>query len=203
MSKEDEMILTLSRGEVFSEGGWQGVRGVEVARRIVTLASEKGQFLKRGDVENDSQVQQIIPYIIYENNGKYFLMRRKGEHDETRLAGKWSVGIGGHLREDDLKENGDDIIAWSRRELEEEVDVEGDYQLKICGVINDDGDDVGRVHLGVIILAQGKTDKITIRDEHKEAVFITRDEANRYRNEMESWTVLVFDNLDKLRADAN
>ena len=37
-----------------------------------------------------------------------------------------------------------------RREIEEELKLEGSYEDRVAGLINDDSTDVGRVHLGIV-----------------------------------------------------
>jgi predicted NUDIX family phosphoesterase len=54
-------------------------------------------FLSRKDMETDLNYKQIIPYLVFSCDGKYFLMQRKSDCSEKRLANKMSLGIGGHI----------------------------------------------------------------------------------------------------------
>ena len=76
---------------------------------------------------------------------------RKGHYNETRLRGKWSWGIGGHIDKVDI-ENGDSIRASLLRELNEEVEIKQYDDPVILGYINDDETEVGSVHFGLLYL---------------------------------------------------
>ena len=55
--------------------------------------------------------KQIIPYMIFEYADNYFLMERKSTASEQRLKSKLSLGIGGHIRQEDL--DGGTIFDWA------------------------------------------------------------------------------------------
>ena len=70
---------------------------------------------------------------------------------EARLHAKKSVGIGGHISTEDLGE----ACAYEvgmKRELAEEINIDTKYAQQMVGLINDDSNDVGKVHLGVVHL---------------------------------------------------
>lgn len=87
------------------------------------------------------------------------------------------------------------FFDWAKREFTEEVDFGGNLKLQVLGVINDDTNPVGEVHLGVVIVAEGDTAQISVKDEHKSGELVTIDEALNHREEMESWTRIVFEYL--------
>src|SRR5437016_3151552 len=70
---------------------------------------------------------------------------------ETRLHGLYSVGIGGHISEEDhglfSKDRG--YQEGMRRELNEEVAIHEGNEATVA-VINDDSTEVGCVHFGVV-----------------------------------------------------
>ena len=101
MAKEDERVLVVGRQQVFQGGTWLGINP-DASDRVFNLASTQGEFRKRGDVEEDPSIKQIIPYIVFKHGDRYLLMQRIDTHDEQRLANLYSCGIGGHLREQDL-----------------------------------------------------------------------------------------------------
>lgn len=196
MNKEDEQVLVIKREEVFPRSSWCGIKPDE-SDRVVLLASTVGEFRRRSEVENDPSVKQIIPYIVFQYQDKYLLMQRLEDHSEQRLANLYSCGIGGHLREEDLEE-GEGILDWAKRELAEEVVYNGNLDFKVLGVLNDDSDAVGEVHLGVIIVAKGDSPQIKVKDEHKSGRLISLSEASKYYDQMENWSRIVFEHLQRL-----
>src|SRR2546428_12219127 len=56
---------------------------------------EYGVFRPRASAEEDPSFKQIIPYLIVRHRGRLFLVQRSTEGGETRLFGKYSIGVGG------------------------------------------------------------------------------------------------------------
>ena len=52
-------------------------------------------------VENDPSLKQIIPYVVLMHAERVFLVKRLPAQSEQRLAGMYSIGIGGHINKDD------------------------------------------------------------------------------------------------------
>jgi predicted NUDIX family phosphoesterase len=75
---------------------------------------------------------------------------------EKRLVAQQSVGLGGHIRHEDVTlfaaHGFQSYRAAVRRELEEEVTIAPGLVRsdRIVGVINDDSIDVGKVHFGIV-----------------------------------------------------
>lgn len=210
-SKHAEKVLVVRRSDIFKDGVWHGLRTENFKKTLKTI-STKYKFLPRSQVEEDARWQQIIPYLIFEANGKIFLMKRKAEHTDKRLASMYSIGVGGHINKSDVKElprqisrqaksqrvqggKEDRILNWARREFEEEINYEGKYKAEFLGLINDDSNDVGLVHLGLVIHLIGDLSVISVKDEHKSGKLLSLLEVSkRYRN-METWSRIVYDFL--------
>ena len=66
-------------------------------------------------------------------------------------AGKWSLGIGGHINPvDGLADNISTYLSGVEREIREEITFSGSAQQQLYAVINDDTNEVGSVHLGIV-----------------------------------------------------
>src|SRR5258707_14355692 len=153
-------------------------------------------------VELDQTHKQIIPYalIAYGDTVLHYVRGKKA--GEQRLVAKGSIGIGGHLNDSD-----ESLFAWDEaayragveREVNEEVRIGTAFKDNIVALLNDDSNEVGRVHLGVVHifkLDQPKVDK-------GEAVitnlsFLTREELAARRDALETWSQLCLDGLDRL-----
>lgn len=188
----DEDILVVKRSLLFSqEQAWQGIN--PTTQSFQDIITNHGIFMPRCHAETNPEYKQIIPYMIFMFEKKIFIMQRKNTASEQRLANKMSLGIGGHIRSEDVTNN--DIIDWAKREFEEEVFYSGSQAITTIGILNDDSSEVGRVHLGILMLIDANTDRIAIKDEHKSGVLLTRDECIALRPQMESWSQIAFDFL--------
>ena len=159
------------------------------------LIKKHKEFVWRSKVEQDPTYKQIIPYLIFTHNNKYFLMRRKSTASESRLQNKCSLGIGGHIKKEDLK--GTSIIDWAQREFTEEVKYRGSFTITPLGMLNDESNAVGQVHTGFVFILHGTSENIQIRDEHKEGKLISLEECLTLYNQMENWSQIIINYLKK------
>ena len=93
------------------------------------------------------------------------------------------------------------IAAGARRELDEELVIEGPYRLRSVGLLNDDSNPVGAVHLGLVqVLHLDGT--VTIREEDVlEGSLVGIEELKRLSasgGNFETWSSLLIDRLDEL-----
>lgn len=191
--KKDELILVVKRDCLFnSEPTFQGLVKVNFDDYLNIINNNK-EFLPRSLMEQDFSYKQIIPYLVFMHENKLFLMQRQSKASETRLASKYSLGIGGHINQEDMTT--DSIIDWARREFHEEVDFKGKLEIQPIGILNDDSQDVGKVHIGFVYLLTGDTNEIKVHSELKSGELLTFKECELYYEKMESWSKLVFDFL--------
>lgn len=129
------------------------------------------RFLPRNEVEEDSELKQLIPYVIFlhqdEQGGKSIFQYTRGKgQGEGRLHHLRSVGIGGHISSDDTNgsSGNDPFQEGMRRELEEEVAIDTPYQSRCVGLINDDKTPVGQVHLGLVYLFEVERPAVQSRE---------------------------------------
>ncbi len=196
LTVHDESILVVKRSVLFSRGSWQGLKQINIEdfSRLVYLEKE---FHPRYLMETDVRYKQIIPYLIFTHNNSYFLMQRQSTAGEQRLKNKYSLGIGGHIRKEDLVSG--DIMKWAQREFNEEVSYNGSYSISSLGLLNDDSSPVGEVHLGCVLLLTGNSSQISIKSELKSGQLLTLEECESFRPQMESWSQTVFDTLKALQ----
>lgn len=189
----DEHILVVKRNILFKEECWQGIKLIDCDNYLDLIKQEK-EFHPRSEMETDQTYKQIIPYLVFKYEDKYFLMQRQAKATEQRLKSKYSLGIGGHIREEDL--SSDSIIEWARREFEEEVNYNGLYTVEPVGILNDDTNEVGKVHAGFVFLLKGDSPDISVKSELKSGKLLTLSECKEYYDTMETWTQIVVDFLN-------
>lgn len=190
VGKQAERVMVVSRTELFDGDIWNGIRAENLPKYLKVITG-KHKFMARGEVESDPRWKQIIPYLVFEHDGKILAMQRKGTHTDRRLANMYSIGVGGHINKRDIKTN--DPMEWARREFEEEVDYKGKYTAKFLGILNHDVNDVGLVHVGLVIMLSGDGSEINIRDEHKSGTMMAIDDLGRHYKKMETWSQIVYD----------
>src|SRR6266704_2968895 len=121
----EERVLCFER-KLFEElGVFQGISlDVEKYLPVLTL-SENLTYKYRSQAENDPHYKQLIPYVLIVCGDRLLRYQRGKGGQETRLRGLWSVGIGGHISDEDsdLFTKNLGYREGMRREVEEEVDL--------------------------------------------------------------------------------
>src|SRR5580700_7936913 len=160
----EERVLCFERKLLEQLGVFQGL-SLEVEKYLPILtASSHLVYLNRSEAEQDKRYKQLIPYVLLICGQKILRYRRGKGGQETRLHGLYSVGVGGHISEEDhglfTSERGG-YQEGMRRELEEEVKVDGAKEA--AAVINDDSTEVGYVHFGVVHVMQVAEEEVAGR----------------------------------------
>src|SRR3972149_11375968 len=132
-SKADEKVLVVKRELLFASSDFQGFLPMRDFRGYQNLILRHKQFLWRSAMETDPSYKQIIPYLVFRHAETYFLMRRRSNANEARLKDKYSLGIGGHIRQEDMTETS--LMGWAKREFIEEVDYKGTFKVSALGLI--------------------------------------------------------------------
>ena len=200
----EERVLCFKRELLEELGLFQGL-SLEVDKYLpVVTSSSHILYLNRSDAEQDKRYKQLIPYVLILCNDRILRYRRGKGGQETRLHGLYSVGIGGHISEEDhgLFSKSHGYEDGMRRELLEEVAIDEIKETPV-GVINDDSTEVGFVHFGVVHILCVATDKIVGR---RSGIlgpeFIPIAEATTDLPAYESWSRLCLEHLPALLAKA-
>jgi predicted NUDIX family phosphoesterase len=155
--KTVEKVLVIERKILKELGLFQGV-SFNIDCYLSELWKGNGvSFMARSEAEKNPAYKQLIPYVIMAYEDTYLCYIRGSKVDEKRLAQKASIGIGGHINPADSTSNSTKNIKeiylnGLKREVDEEVIIETKHDDRIIGLINDDSNEVGQVHLGIIHL---------------------------------------------------
>jgi predicted NUDIX family phosphoesterase len=156
---------------------------------VLDVITDRHFFIDRPTAEVSPQYKQIIPYVLIRHAESWYLLQRTPKQTEARLHHKLSLGIGGHINPDTP-----DLFDGLLKELEEEVDVQGDYDVTFLGILNDDTTDVGRVHLGAVYVLDAHDGAVTVRETEKmSGRWVARGELAGHREAMETWSQIVYD----------
>jgi predicted NUDIX family phosphoesterase len=142
-------------------------------------------------VESDPSFKQAIPYLLLRDGERIFLMRRTRAGGDERLHDRYTIGIGGHVNPGDR-----DIVGGLRREWREEMAADFEPEFRPVGMLNDDENPVGAVHLGFVFSADADGRPVEIRERHKlEGAFASIDEVAAVADRLETWSALLFEFL--------
>ena len=200
--RREEMILAIRRSLFDELGAFQGL-SFDVARYLPPILSrENNFFVPRSRAELDPGCKQIIPYVLLTHAGRVLHYVRGKKGGEQRLVAKGSIGIGGHLNDADENLFSYDqraYLAGVRREVNEELIVQGGYQNHIRALLNDDSTEVGRVHLGVVHVFELENAQVSKRESViTQLAFLTPDELQARHDQLETWSQICLAGLEQL-----
>ena len=204
-----EKVLVIPRSLFDALGSFQGLKmdSSEVQHYVAQfLAPSNHSFVARAEAEEDPTLKQIIPYIVITAGDRILHYRRGSGSGETRLLKKRSLGIGGHMNDEDGAGVHFDAAAYQRallRELEEELHLPSSFelgQIKPLALLNDDSNPVGAVHLGIVYQCALLSDEVTAKEEAiAELGFMTHEELQERSEEFESWSQIVIQGWKELQ----
>ena len=197
---QGEEILVISR-QLFDElGAFQGIKTDVDGYLEAILDPANNFFMDRGKAEDDPSFKQIIPYALFQHNGKYLHYTRGKSGGESRLHAQGSVGVGGHINPVD--ERADPLgkatyLAGVEREIDEELNITGGHQNRIVGLLNDDSNDVGKVHLGVVHIFDLESENVTSAEDALAnlAFQSSEDLTGKLHGSLETWSRFCIDEL--------
>jgi predicted NUDIX family phosphoesterase len=187
-------------------------QGFTPAKQMGKLTLSYARLADKDTLETDPRFKQIITYCVVRHRDQILTYRRGKSGAEARLHDKYSVGIGGHVDEPDFSAVEIEDIAKvhplqifkriqqaALREIMEETKLLISMEsLQFIGWVNDDSDDVGKVHLGLVFLVD-LNDRMTVECEPclKEAQFTPLGDVVAKIDVFEKWSQIVIRRLDK------
>lgn len=214
--KEDEIILVVNRKQLFEDESltFQGsTSDKELVDKIMHNIDINYKSMRRGstketDVRKSRNAElnldyvQPIPYIVIKRGDEFFATQRLQGGGESRLHGKIAMGAGGHMNPLSVFEFESFpkvLQVNTERELEEELEITGKYELNIVGLINDDSDDVNKVHIGILgFLELEDTGTVVVKETEQLSGFWMNLESLRLEENyerLENWGKIVVDML--------
>lgn len=203
----EEMILVVKRDLFDAIGAFQGL-SFNVERYLPQLLDRQNNFfMPRSAAEKSPQFKQIIPYalLVHEDRVLHYVRGKKA--GEQRLVSKGSIGIGGHMNDADEGLFALDQEAYRvgvEREVNEELKVNTSYRNHIVALLNDDSNEVGQVHLGVVHIFRLDTPAVEKREAMiTEMEFLSADQLHARSDALESWSQICVRHLETLLKTAN
>ncbi len=194
-----EQVLVIKRALFDSLGSFQGFCGDADRYLAAFLDPENNAFMDRAAAEVDPTHKQLIPYTVFHHAGRYLVYTRGGSSGEKRLVAKRSIGIGGHINPVD---QGQDSLGKTmyfngvERELAEELVITSGHTQRVIGLINDDSNEVGSVHLGVVHVFDLDGTEVTSNEEAIQDIrFVPLAELHTQRDSLETWSRICVEQL--------
>lgn len=214
--KWEEIILVAPNKYVFGVNESLRFQGIETdqvrVRAIVENIANTFFEMRRGhdkldpapkenNAEINTDLKQPIPYVVLKRDNQVYGYERLTGGGESRLHNKISIGAGGHMNNFDNEDFYTLLSMNLERELEEELHIDGErLSLDTIGLINDDENEVGRVHIGLLVIAELARDaEVSVRetDQLKGAWFNIEDlKQQEVYERLESWSQFVVDILN-------
>lgn len=186
------VVKTELLGDIVAKSGL--ITGCE--DEVMRLLRTQSEFMPRPEAENDPTHRQIIPYVAVVRGDEVFATTRLNKGGEARLHGMISLGVGGHMNEIDRE--GDWLMHALRREVDEEIALDDFGDLTLRGIIVDNENEVGRVHLGVFFTLTTQGGAAVRETEKLEGGFVKIAELGRMDERMEGWSRIAAKELEAL-----
>ena len=196
-----EQVLVVPREAFEAVGAFNGVSKEPQKYLEAFLKPGVAHYMDRGEAEQSPQFKQLITYAIFCHEGRILAYARTNKSGESRLHDKWSLGIGGHINPiDGLTASVETYLAGMEREIREEITFSGNATQQIYALINDDTNEVGSVHLGIVHLFNLDSDDVRSNEKALDKLgFRTLEElSGELYDKLETWSAIC---VDALRAE--
>jgi predicted NUDIX family phosphoesterase len=194
---QPEQVLVLPRADVPGGCDFRGLRSADAADLdvLADAVRRQGRYLPRPAAEDDPTYKQLIPYVVVRDGPRVFYMERTRAGGDPRLHLKGSVGVGGHLNPVDGGH--DPLMDGLRREWGEELEAAFEPVFELAGFLNDDGNAVGAVHLGVVFTVEAHGAAVAVRERDKLlGRFLELTEVRAAWERLETWSQLTLEWLE-------
>lgn len=202
MSKFDEQIIVVPRSVLFNDdkNAFNGfLHKNNIKGKDIFNALSEYEVKRRGDMEEDPTFKQLISYCLLENEkGEILVYERLSGGGEERLHGQSSIGVGGHMNDVVGADSINEVLRVNaQRELEEEVGLasEDSQNMEYIGFINDDTNEVGKVHMGVVFKITVHTSDVEAKETDTLRIkWIEKGSIESY-DDFETWSALILQDL--------
>ena len=193
-------MLVVPRAAFEEVGAFNGFRRNLQDYLSAFLKPGVARYMDRDAAEGDPNFKQMVVYAIFRHGERFLTYARTKKGGEARLHDKLSMGVGGHINPvDGLTDSIHTYLAGMEREIREEITFSGTATQQLYAIINDDTNEVGRVHLGIVHLFDLDGEQVTSNEKALDGLgFHTLDELKGDLYErLETWSVICVDALSK------
>ena len=175
---------------------------------------ENLQSFPRTSAEQDYRYKQLVVYIVIKSRDLFLTYQRTSKTTEERLREKYSLGIGGHINVTDKNQltffDGPEKSIFLQafwREVNEEIIIRAKIlnEPNVFCFINDDSNDVGKVHFGIVVLLEISEPNVHRKRDGGvgKLKFYNLPEIESKKNAFEEWSQLLIDFFIKTKKQEN
>ncbi len=201
----EEQVLVIERKVLEQVGMFQGLTFDVDTYLGEIFVQGVPRFMPRSQVEENPAYKQLIPYVLMSYQDKYLSYIRGRRAGEARLVGNRSIGIGGHINPVDNEiplfdtDFSELYRAAVEREVAEEVSVETSHTDRIVALLNDESNEVGSVHLGIVHHWILDSPDVSRREQMiTQMAFMSPAELHEVRDTLETWSGLCLSRLAEM-----
>ncbi len=173
----------------------------EVAKAFIKAVKFSGEFLPRSKAEYDSDYLIPIPCALVIFKDKILILKRKEEGHS--LHDTYAIWAGGHVFQSDQGTN--IILRCLKRELMEELYIQGHYNLSPIGIVRTNQDERSSRHIGVVFRAEISNNHVALALDQKEfretrgtsvsGTLIELSHLKRYFERMGDWSKFIVEQM--------
>ncbi len=205
----DEQLLCFKR-DLLPEG--IGEASVFIDDSLWQRILDNIEIVPRSEAETDYSRKQLVVYVVVRSGNQVLRYRRTSNTDEQRLRELGSIGIGGHVNVGDRSQfsllqtdtgfNMEFIRDAACREIDEEIRVDAkiEREPELTCFINDDTNNVGKVHFGIVWQLELAEPAVSVKGTKGigELEFAPLDRLVEERESFETWSQLLIDWLQEI-----
>lgn len=203
--KHQRIILAVNSAGLPKDYSISGFFSSGTESTLLTMY-EAGLWLgPRASLEINPSFKQLIPYIVLRVGNKFVRYHRTLAGGESRLHGRYSIGLGGHIDLSDVSFENNSVelektlTCASEREVREELgEVRCLHKVRL-GVIVDNSNEVGKVHIGIVEVWEVENNSwIASEEAIGDVQLVTLCELRAETERLETWSAMLLDELEKL-----
>lgn len=192
---EEILVVSRAKAEDYIKLPEQGIQQTNISGLKDLFHDKLVYFTERQEAETNPDEKQLIPYCILRTGNKILRYTRGSTGGEARLHAKKSIGIGGHINPIDQTSESNSFNTYLeavKREIQEEVGITIKNVPEPVCIINDDSNDVGKVHLGIVhVIDISNEDAQSAEDAIENLEEVTLETLRAESDTLETWSQLV------------
>jgi predicted NUDIX family phosphoesterase len=192
-----EKVLTFPSDILVETGYFQGI-SYDIDKYLKAI-SNCYSYTDRSAAEGNPKIKQIVPYSIILYQGNLIRYKRGSHSGEPRLRGNLSIGLGGHIIMEDGTVFPDLCVAAMLRELNEELVIDSSFRHKKVALLNDDSNEVGKVHFGIINIVEVDSPRVFKKEKGiLELGFTSVAQLKQDVSKYERWSMICIEEIERI-----
>ena len=210
MKRYNSHILAVTSTAVNAAGDFADKKFIQFDDTMESLPFHSNNLWvgPREQLELMPSFKQIIPYVAVIRDEKFLVYKRTNKGGEARLHDQLSIGFGGHIDVGDIldKNNGETIDLEATvgnavtREISEELEAEL-TAFEAYGMILDESNEVGKVHLGIAMIARVNGMVLSKEDQIELVGFKSVEEIIANIESYESWSQIIINHIGSINKE--